>query len=187
MGQPKGLLELEGRSFIRHVVHALIEGGCDPVVLTVAEGAREALLEAEASGALVLTNADPGEGPITSLRLAIEKLGGSVDAIAYLPVDHPTVKPATVATLLTAARDRSADLVVPIYGTKRGHPAVFGSALFDELIDPDLEGGARTVVHRHLGSALLVEVRDPGIIGDVDTPTDYAALVREFGAGEEAR
>jgi molybdenum cofactor cytidylyltransferase len=60
---------------------------------------------------------------------------------------------------------------------KRGHPAVFGAALFAELADPSLEGGARTVVHRHLDRALLVDVEDAGVLTDIDTPEAYAAAL----------
>jgi CTP:molybdopterin cytidylyltransferase MocA len=187
MGQPKGLLQLDGQSFLRHVVRTLAEGGCDPVVVVVAEGDQEGLDEAESSGAMVLTNSDPGEGPITSLRLAIERLRGSIEAIAFLPVDHPRVQAGTVVTLLAAARETEADLAVPVYRSKRGHPAVFGAALFDELTDPELEGGARTVVHRHLNTALLVDVQDAGVIADVDTPADYAALTRNAAVTEDTR
>lgn len=187
MGRPKGLLKLDGESFVRRAVRVLEGGGCEPVVVVVAEGDARARDEAEAAGATVITNPDPGEGPITSLRLAIEWLGSSVSAIAYLPVDHPTVRPATVARLLAAARDCGASLVVPIYRDKRGHPAVFGSALFAELMDPELEGGARTVVHRHLDSTVLLEVEDVGVITDVDTPDDYAALPNSVPEPGKAR
>lgn len=178
MGKPKSLLVVDGRSFLRHVVETLAAGGCDPVLVIIAEGDRQIGGEAEAAGGTVLTNPDPGEGPITSFRLAIARLRGSVEAIAYLPVDHPAVRPQTVETLLDAAREAAAALVVPVHGSKRGHPAVFGAELFDELVDPRLEGGARTVVHRHLASALLVEVDDAGVVTDVDTPTEYEALIR---------
>ncbi|MGD8728448.1 MAG: phosphohydrolase, partial [Gemmatimonadota bacterium] len=65
----------------------------------------------------------------------------------------------------------------PTYHGERGHPALFGQELFVELLDPDLEGGARTVVHRHLADALLVEVDDEGVVTDIDTPEIYRAVV----------
>jgi molybdenum cofactor cytidylyltransferase len=133
---------------------------------------------AERAGGRVLLNADPGEGPITSLRLAIRELDDSVAGLAYLPVDHPLVRPDTVAALLAAARGEAvAALTLPTHRGKRGHPAVFGRALFADLADPALEGGARAVVHRHLERARLVEVDDAGVVIDIDTPEAYAAAV----------
>jgi CTP:molybdopterin cytidylyltransferase MocA len=182
MGRPKALLRVEGETFLARTIRALEGGGCDPVLVVVAGRPGDAVATevselARRTGARVLVNPDPGEGPITSLRLAIASLGDSVSGLAYLPVDHPLVRPETVTTLLAAARAKRAALTVPTYGGERGHPAVFAAALFAELADPALEGGARTVVHRHLEHALLVEVDDAGVITDIDTPEAYAAVV----------
>lgn len=177
MGRPKALLPVNGESFLRRTVRALHAGGCDPVCVVVAEGERSLAAEAEVAGASVLMNPAPGEGPITSLRVALASLGDSVAGFAYLPVDHPMVRADTVAKLLDAARGANAALTVPMYEGKRGHPAVFGRALFAELADPALQGGARTVVHRHLPEALLVEVDDAGVLTDIDTPEAYTAAL----------
>lgn len=183
MGRPKGLLEVGGETFLSRTIRALRSGGCDPVLVVVADRnpplTERLAANAERAGARVLLNADPGEGPITSLRMAIHELGDSVAGLAYLPVDHPMVRPDTVAALLAAAHgdEEVASLTVPTHRGKRGHPAVFGASLFAELTDPALEGGARAVVHRHLERARLVEVDDAGVIIDIDTPEAYAAAV----------
>ncbi|GMV05594.1 MAG: 4-diphosphocytidyl-2C-methyl-D-erythritol synthase [Gemmatimonadota bacterium] len=175
MGRPKALLDAGGRSFVAAVVGALVGGGCDPVVVVVGPGQDDVARRAKAAGALVLENADPGEGPITSLRLALAAARGDADALALLPVDHPLVRPETVAALVDAWRSGGAPLVLPVHQGKRGHPALLGRALFPELLRADLEGGARTVVHAHLDAALLLEVDDAGTVTDIDTPEAYRA------------
>lgn len=176
MGKPKALLSMRGRTFVQAVVDALSAGGCEPVLSVVpddpviAEAAR-------ATGARVLTNPHPGEGPITSMRLALAELEGSVEGVIYLAVDHPCVRAETVATLLDAARSTDAPLVIPTYEGERGHPSFFRESLFRELMDPTLDGGARTVVRRHLDRAELVAVDDPGIRLDIDTPAQYVAML----------
>ena len=173
MGTSKALLDAGGRSFLAAVVGALRGGGCDPIVVVVGENAGPEVRKAREVGAEPLLNPDPGEGPITSLRLALEVLRGSVDAVAYCPVDHPLVRPETVAFLLEEHASADAPLTLPTHGGERGHPVVFGAALFGELEDPTLAGGARTVVHRHLADARLVEVDDAGVLADIDTPEAY--------------
>lgn len=177
MGRPKALMRVDGKSFLDRTVAALRGGGCDPVLAVVAQGDEDAAREAVASGAGVLVNPDPGEGPITSLRLAIEALGDGVAGLVYLPVDHPLVRADTIRSLLDAARAQDAPLTLPAFDGERGHPAVFGASLFAELADPALQGGARTVAHRHLDGALLVEVDDAGVVTDIDTPEAYEAAV----------
>jgi molybdenum cofactor cytidylyltransferase len=173
MGTPKSMLTLEGRTFVTRVVEALSGGGCTSVHVVVAEGDHVTAAEAERSGAHVLRNPNPGEGPITSLRLTLPALAPDVDGVAWLPLDHPLVTPHVVGTILAAAANPGTALTIPVHRGKRGHPAVFGRALFPELLDPDLEGGARTVVHRHLATARLVQIDDPCVIEDIDTPEAY--------------
>jgi molybdenum cofactor cytidylyltransferase len=175
MGRPKALLEIEGRTFLNLVADALRDGGCDQVIVVVPE---DPLLHeaAEGTGAQVVTNPDPGEGPITSLRLAIQESGPDTQGVIYHPVDHPLVLSSSVAAVVQAAKPRPL-LVVPMLGDERGHPTYFDAELFAEFLDPHLEGGARTVVHRHLNDAVLVSLDDEGIRADIDTPALYAELV----------
>jgi CTP:molybdopterin cytidylyltransferase MocA len=141
-----------------------------------------------AAGAVTLTNPDPGEGPITSLRVALETLGDGIDGMAVLPVDHPLVRPATVRALLEAFVESRAPVVLPTHEGERGHPGLFRRSVFPELLDPGLEGGARTVVHAHLADAHLVPVDDPGVRADIDTPEAYRAAFpgRSPGSGGPA-
>lgn len=176
MGRSKALLEIEGQTFVHRVVRSLVEGGCEPVIVVTCAGDDAVIAKARAAGARTLTNPDPGEGPITSLRLAIAELSGSVEGIAYLPVDHPLVRPATVARLIGESRASGALLTLPMHGPKRGHPAIFRAELFPELVDPMLSGGARVVVHRHLPDARIVDVEDAGVIADIDTPEAFSSI-----------
>lgn len=175
MGQPKALLRFDDRTFVQAVVDALSKGGCDPVLTVVPDD--EAIADAaRATGARVLTNPHPGEGPITSMRLALAALEEPLEGLIYHAVDYPCVRPETVSALLEMARASDAALVIPTYDGVRGHPSFFRERLFSELLNPALEGGARTVVHRHLEDARLVAVDDPGVRMDIDTPADYRAM-----------
>lgn len=179
MGSPKGLLELEGVSFVHRIVGALSEAGCEPVLVVVRADDATTGSEAERAGARTLVNPEPGDGPITSLRKALEHLDVAVSHVVWLPLDHPTVRSETIARLIDQAAASGAPVTLPIYEGRRGHPAVFERSVFPELLDPALQGGARTVVHRHLDGARLVPVTDRGVLIDIDTPEEYRALVRK--------
>lgn len=178
MGTSKALLDAGGRSFLAAVVGALTAGGCDPVLVVVGPGQDDEKRRATAAGALVLDNPEPGEGPITSVRLVLAALAPDVDGVALCPVDHPLVRPETVARLVTEFRGTDAPVVLPVHAGSRGHPTLFRRPLFAELSDPGLDGGARTVVHRYLEQASLVDVDDVGAVTDIDTPEAYRAATR---------
>jgi molybdenum cofactor cytidylyltransferase len=71
--------------------------------------------------------------------------------------------------------------MVPARAGKHGHPVLFARAVWAELLDERLEGGARTVVHAH--AADRVEVAVAELAEDVDTPDDLRRLRERIGAG----
>jgi CTP:molybdopterin cytidylyltransferase MocA len=172
MGANKAMLDAGGRTFIERVVRAHAEAGCDPVVVVVRPDPGPEAAAARAAGATVLSNPDPGEGPISSVRLALERIG-DVAGCALCPVDHPLVQASTIRELADVFHGGVEPLVIPTFEGTRGHPVLVRGRLFEELREPDLEEGARTVVHRHLGDARFVEVEDPGVTADIDTLSDY--------------
>ena len=172
MGSAKALLDARGQSFLSRVVSALA-GGCHPVVVVVRDPRGDVAAEAHARGAVVEVNPDPAEGPISSIRLALAKWGEGMDACAVCPVDHPLVAAATVRLLAAGIADAEADILIPAYRGRRGHPAIFHRRLFEELLDPELPEGARTVVRRSPSRVREYAVDDAGVIADLDTPSQY--------------
>ena len=178
MGSAKALLDAGGQSFLMRVVAALAEGGCSPVVVVTRDLAGKVAAEAEAAAATVAANPDPDEGPISSIRVALAGWGERVNGCAVCPVDHPLVTGATVRSLAAAFVREAADIVIPTYRGRRGHPAIFHHRLFPELLEANLPEGARTVVRRHPSRVRECAVEDPGVVADIDTPSRYRSHFR---------
>ncbi|HEX9106177.1 MAG TPA: nucleotidyltransferase family protein [Longimicrobiales bacterium] len=176
MGRPKPELTLGGKSFLERCIEALRAGGCDPVVAVVAE-ARQAAAR-ERPGVLWAQNAEPGSEQIESIRIALAEIPPDSAAVLVLPVDAPAVRAQTVRTLIQAFQaSPAAHVVRPVHQGRPGHPTLFARAVFEQLCEPGLTHGAETIVTRHSASRLDVPVDDPGIVGNVNTPTDYERLV----------
>jgi molybdenum cofactor cytidylyltransferase len=91
---------------------------------------------------------------------------GAVIALA----DMPWVKTATYALIKNRLHARN--LVLPYYQNQRGNPAGIGKHFFTELASPQGDQGARALFTRHASAILRLEVDDPGILRDVDTPAE---------------
>lgn len=89
-----------------------------------------------------------------------------------LPGDMPLVRPGTLLAVATALEQHP--VVYAQYKGRRGHPVGFAAELYSELILLDNDDGARRIVARY--PAHGQEVDDPGVLQDVDTPADLAAL-----------
>lgn len=183
MGMAKAGLLLAGRTFLAHALTALDEGGVDALVV-VAGAAPESLTAAlpDASrGAAVVQNPKPERGQLSSLKVALEHVCGTWPDAEFAVVsliDHPAVRPATVAALLAAARQPAAPaIVLPAHGGRRGHPVVFARTIWPELLSTADELGARAVVRADPARVRVLDVDDPGILLDVDTPDDLRRLI----------
>lgn len=175
MGRPKPLLEAGGETFLLLTIRALRDGGCDAVVVVVGYG-DETAANARDAGASVIRNRDPGSEQIDSVRMGIDALPEGTVAAVVLPVDHPLVRPTTVAALITRWRDAPDRIVRPVHEGRPGHPTLFPRPVWSDLRGI-LPHGARGVVEDDAHPTLDVAVEDPGVIADIDTPEAYARWV----------
>lgn len=177
MGRPKAALPWGDGTFVGSVLRTLSDAGASPLLVVCGAHATETerALPAGLEVALV-SNPAPERGQLSSLQVALRALGDVDGAIVSL-VDHPAVRVGTAAALLQAARpDR---IVVPRHAGRRGHPVVFGSALFEELCATPHDAGARAVVRAAPARVIEIDVDDPGIHVDIDTPADLATAPRD--------
>ena len=186
MGVPKALLDTGGMTFVSRLVQTLVRGGCHPVVVVGSSGAGGLAEEVERGPGVLVVNAGGRGGQIGSLCTALDHLAGRADppaAVAFTPVDNPAVVPETVRALVEAWRGSRATIVLPRCRERRGHPVVADISVAGEFREGGLPEGARTVVRRDPGRVLELEVDDPGVLDDLDTPVGYRARFPE--AGEE--
>ena len=89
-----------------------------------------------------------------------------------LPADMPRVRPATLQQVAQALQTHA--VAYAQYRGRRGHPVAFAAELFSELVALTGDEGARRLVARYPAQA--VEVDDGGVLIDIDTVQDLAAL-----------
>jgi molybdenum cofactor cytidylyltransferase len=115
---------------------------------------------------------------LTSIVAGLGAVGENPDVkgVLLLPVDHPDVTSAVVDLLIDRFAETPQPVILPVHNGRRGHPVLFSRTVFDELLRAPETVGARQVVWDHQNDLLEVEVSDPGIGRDVDTPEDYRSL-----------
>lgn len=176
MGTPKALLRAGDRTFVRRILDVFREGGTDSAVVVVRPGQADVIAEVERAGfGTAIVNAGAEEGQLSSLIAGLDAADGpGVQAVLVTLVDVPLVTAATVRTLLDRAATTSAGIVRAVHRGRHGHPVLFKRELFDALRRADPGVGAKAVTR----SAAVedVEVDDPGVAQDVDTPDDYRRL-----------
>jgi molybdenum cofactor cytidylyltransferase len=99
-------------------------------------------------------------------------------AVLVALADMPLVSPATIASLMEAARpDR---IVVPFFEQQRGNPVMIGKDFLPELAELKGDSGARQLMRQHPELVVRVDVNDSGILRDIDTLAELQ-LIPGFG------
>lgn len=177
MGFPKSLVEVCGETFLGRILKTHRQAGL-PVCVVLGEDAEPICARVDLFGALTLINPTPENGPLSSLRLALSRLG-EASAVIVHPVDHPLVAPGAVQMLAARHRRCPDCILIPTHQGCKGHPTLFPGRFYRDLRECPLEEGARWVVRRYPASTLWLPTWDSGILYNLNTPEETArALAR---------
>jgi molybdenum cofactor cytidylyltransferase len=176
-GSQKLLLDIDGVPMVRHVLEAASEGGCHQTVVVYAEDDVSRAVDGRAE---LVFNAQSASGMASSLQVGLKALRPAVEAAMVLLGDQPLVGSRTVATLLRAwRREGSRPAVAVSQGDDAwAPPVILSRELWPRLLELTGDAGARQVLHGR--PELLDIVPAPGRSDDIDTPDDYAKIVRLF-------
>ena len=177
MGQPKQLLPYRGRTLLRHAAETAVATGCAPLVLVT--GALHDSLAAEVTDLSfrVVTNPDWQSGMASSIQSGLAAAApASPTAYLIMLADQPLVTPALLRQLIEQQQRTQAPIVAAAYGHTLGVPAVFSAAMLPALQQLAGKQGANGLI-AGLGAAVGSVPFPEGLV-DVDTPEEYASLLR---------
>lgn len=174
MGRSKPLLPLDNRPAILRLLHALFSAGLEEIVVVLGPDG-EAVAEAiGAFPAILAWNREADSDMAASLRIGISSLAPGAAGVLVWPADSPLVAPATLRRLLLGFAAEPQSIWLPTHGGRRGHPVLFPRPIIEELFElPTL----RDVVRRDPERVRHLEVADPWVLLDMDTPADYRRVL----------
>jgi molybdenum cofactor cytidylyltransferase len=172
MGFPKPLLRIGNDTFLTRTLRSMLEVARHVVVVT---GAYEDSVRDEVPAGprlRVVHNADFERGQLSSLKCAIRATSPDVDGVLVHLADHPLVQIATFRALADKYEETRSPILIARHGGHRGHPVLFAKDVFFELLAAPEGEGARFVVNTDPARVVYVDVEDPGVNLDLDTPAD---------------
>ena len=122
------------------------------------------------AGAMVVICANADEGMGASLAAAVSASDDATGWVVAL-ADMPYIRPETIGKIARAL-DAGAAIVAPAYRGERGHPVGLSARFRRELEALRGDEGARALLRSNAGLVELIEVDDPGVCRDIDTPSD---------------
>lgn len=168
-GGPKAWARLpDGRTFLEACCAALRRGGAGLVVATLPPGIRPGGVPA---GVRPVPLGAPGLDMFASLRTGLAETVGAGEwhTVVVLPVDHPLVRPATVAAVAAAAEPAA---IATVAG-RHGHPVALSRAVAELVAWGWHRGPTLREVLRD-ARAVDAAVDDPGVRANCNTPERLA-------------
>jgi molybdenum cofactor cytidylyltransferase len=174
MGFPKPLLRLNGQTFLTHTAKSMLTAVKRLIVVLGAHFEAVAAAVPADGRITIIENPDYSLGQLSSIQKGLSAVSAQADAAIVHLVDHPTVRPETFGRIAREYELSEKPLVVARWGGHRGHPVLFDRSVFDELRLAPVDVGARAVVKARDDRVIYLDVDDPGVVLDLDTPADLA-------------
>jgi molybdenum cofactor cytidylyltransferase len=184
MGKPKALLQWKGKPFIEHVCDALRRSGVEDRVVVLGHGSHEVVSAWPPAGEKISVNLHPEHGQLSSLRVGLGDASENSEAFMVCLADQPTVGVETYKRIIEFWLANKECIVIPRTlraadsKLKRGHPVIIPAAYKHLCFEGPPDKGLHWVTHHPSVKVADLEVRDPEIIRDFDTPGDYEALIK---------
>ena len=175
MGQNKILLRLNGERLIDNVLDALATAGIDEQVVVLGHKAEEVTeaVKPRLNRVKITVNRNYEQGMTSSFQKGLRSLL-HVDAVLLVLGDEPIFDPKVLRLMIEQMeKSRGEALIVsPIHQGKKGHPLLFHSRLFEEILNLKNSQTVRDVVYCHADKLVKVEAPEWTVM-DIDTPEDY--------------
>lgn len=170
-GSNKLLARLAGRAVVRWSAEALASE-VDATYVVVREDSPELRAALDGLGVHWVENPNAERGMGSSIGAGIAALPADAEAVVITLGDQPLIDAAVIRNVVSRWRSSWGDgtaAVTTSYVDGRGHPTLFGAALFPALRSIDGDRGARGLLES-LGAQLAVIQTGGARPVDVDTP-----------------
>lgn len=171
MGSPKALVSIHGKTFVQHLLDATRHPRIGLTRIVLGANAENIRSHLNVANELIVINDEWEKGQLSSIQAAIRSLpDAATEGLILCPVDHPLISQDLVANLITQFDSSRKRIVLPNFRGRRGHPVLFHSDLFLELLEASPEIGARGVVWAHDSDILEVATEEEGVILNLNNP-----------------
>ena len=176
MGAFKPLVTTYGKSLIETLIDTLESAGIQDIYVVVGHN-RELLTPViKKCNCIAIENPEYDSGMLSSITTGVKNLDASIGGCFLMPVDIPLVSAGTICALKTCGARNPDHIIHPTYKGRKGHPPLLPMPLMRTMERKSGEHTFKDILGRYGNQSILIDVDDPFILMDVDTPDDLKAL-----------
>lgn len=172
MGDCKQLLKIGDQTMVSKVISTLSYSTVDEIVAVIGCKADDVKREISEQGVKIVYNPDYDLGMSTSLKVGVDNVDDSTEAVLIVLADQPLLEVDTINKLVEVYRESKAPLVAPFYRGKRGNPVLIDLDLKSEIMNISGDKGARDILNHNRDKLRAVSVNTPSVLMDIDTKED---------------
>ena len=175
MGAFKPLLKIGSVSAAQRVVLNFRASGIETIVIVTGNNAEQLENHMKHLGVIFLRNElYETTAMFDSVKIGLDYLKDICDRILFTPADIPLFLPSTVKKLLKC----EANVGIPVFRGNSGHPVIFDRMAVDMILRYTGDDGLRGAVKNLSFTVERIETDDMGMLYDMDTQADYAAITK---------
>lgn len=179
-GEPKQLLEFEGKTLLRRAAETALSSGARPIVIVLGANVEKLLPGIKDLPVLPAINENWASGMGGSIKTGLSVLQTEktdIEAAILMLCDQPFVTAETLNRLVETFQKTKKSIAACQYADTLGVPALFAREMFAELSDLQGDAGAKAVIKKH--AANVAQTPTPEAAFDVDTQADFQKLLSD--------
>ncbi len=177
LGQPKQLLQFQGKTLLRRAVETLVSSECMPVVVVLGAEIDKSQAEIAEISVNISINNDWRTGMSSSIKTGLKELLNiepNLAAVIITLCDQPYITVGKIDLFTAEFYRNGATIIAAKYGETVGVPALFSRELFDELLHLEGDKGARDLI-RNRTKVSTIKLDEAAF--DIDTSGAFENLM----------
>jgi molybdenum cofactor cytidylyltransferase len=126
------------------------------------------------------------EGQASSLKAALNTLDDTFSDLLIMLGDMPGVKTRHINKVIEEhllTNNRKSKITIPSFNGRKGNPVIWGRSFFPDLSNLEGDVGGRALFNHHPAAINLLDMDDPAVVTDTDTPEDFENFLSNNGLG----
>ena len=175
LGENKLIKDVKGIPLIKYALNNILKSNVNEIIIILGyqNETIEKLID-KTSRVKFVFNSNYNEGISSSIKKGIKNLSEKNEAFFISLGDMPSINYNTYNQLIKYSKDKK--VIVPLFKGQKGNPVLFPKSFEKKLLSIEGDSGAKKMLEINKKEVLNLEIDDPGIIKDLDVPSDFNSL-----------
>ncbi|MCA1029845.1 nucleotidyltransferase family protein [Bacillus timonensis] len=177
MGKTKALLPYNDTTLLNYQISQFNQSLLNETIVVLGHDATSILHSLTTLPSKIMMNSHFHNGKSSSIKVGVKNSSTSAQMILIANVDQP-VSTRIINKMCAEFIKKRPKIIIPTYKQKRGHPVLFCSSLRSDLLSvSEQTQGLREIIHRYSSSIQEIELDEPSILHNFNTPNDLSKLL----------